>query len=522
MKGHDNKDVELLRRFAKDPEYFVFKMWGLTRQTVRPECRAEVASAIRELRLSDIRASHFVPMGREELRAGKHFTWQQFVILTAVRLGVERKAPRWISVASGHGIGKSATMSWLLLWFLMCHLDAQVSCTAPTSNQMHDVLWKEVALWIGRMPPEVATVYEWSADYVRMAERAKTWFARARTASKENSEALAGVHGEHVMLMADEASGVADEIYRSAAGALTGPNVFFLMFSNWTRLTGHFHESQTVDAKSYQSLVFDSSESPIVDRSFVDSIVRKHGVESDEYRIRVAGTGPKAEGVDAMGYVPLLEESDLREASDDRVAGRVSYGIDPSGEGSDPAAGVVRDMFKAKVEHLDEVSSPKDIARTAVDTVKKYGVDPQDCAYDNFGVGADVGKEVALFDPKRPIDMAGVNSGTEAEDPDRFFNKRAELFWRVREWVKAGGSFVDLDRWKDELMALRFRRTEGSRARIQVMDKRTMRKLGLNHGRSPNRVDALALTFNRKEQAQGAPPVAYRQSAYQPISEYEG
>jgi len=515
-------DKELMARFQEDPEYFVFKMWGLTRQPILPGRRDEVAKAIRECRLKDIRASDFVPMGREELKAGKHFTWQQFVILAAVRLGIARKAPRWISVASGHGIGKSATMSWLLLWFLMCHLDAQVSCTAPTSNQMHDVLWKEVALWIGRMPKEVSALYEWSADYVRIVERPKTWFARARTASKENSEALAGVHGEHVMLMADEASGVADEIYRSAAGALTGPNVFFLMFSNWTRLTGHFHESQTVDAGSYQALTFDSSQSPIVDPSFVGSIVRKHGADSDEYRIRVAGTGPKAEGVDAQGYVPLLEEADLREAADARVAGRVSYGIDPSGEGSDPAAGVVRDAFKAKVEHLDEISSPKDIARLAVDTVRKYGIDPKDCAYDNFGIGADVGKEVALFDPAKPIDMSGVNVGVEAEDANRFFNRRAELFWRVREWVKAGGSFVDLDKWKDELMALRFRRTEGSRARIQVMDKRTMRKLGLNHGKSPNRVDALALTFNRIDQAQGVPSEPYRQPAYEPISVYEG
>lgn len=515
-------DKELMARFQKDPEYFVFKMWGLTRQPVLPECREEVAKAVKESRLKDIHAGQFVPMGREALRAGKHFTWQQFVILAAMRLGIARKAPRWITVASGHGIGKSATMSWLLLWFLMCHLDAQVSCTAPTSNQMHDVLWKEVALWIDRMPKEFSALYEWSADYVRIVERPKTWFARARTASKENSEALAGVHGEHVMLMADEASGVADEIYRSAAGALTGPNVFFLMFSNWTRLSGRFHESHTVDAKSYQEMRFDSSESPIVDRSFVDSIIRMYGRESDEYRIRVSGEGPEAEGVDAQGYVPLFDEGDLREAADDRVAGRISYGIDPSGEGADPAVGVVRDAFTAKVEHMDEISNPKDIARQIVDTLRKYSVDSKYCAYDSFGIGADVGKEVALFDPGKPIDISGVNTGVAPDDPLRFFNKKAELLWRAREWVKAGGTFANLDKWKDELTSMRYRRTSGKRDLIQIMDKRTMRKLGLNHGKSPNRVDALALTFNRMDQAQGTPTQPYRQPAYEPMSVYEG
>jgi len=516
-------DKELMARFQADPEYFVFKMWGLTRQPILPECREEVAKAVKESRLKDIHAGQFVPMDREALRAGKHFTWQQFVILAAVRLGIARKAPRWITVASGHGIGKSATMSWLMLWFLFCHLDAQVSCTAPTSAQMHDVLWKEAALWVGRMPKTVSPLFECSADYIRIAERPKTWFARARTSSKENPEALAGVHGDHVMLMADEASGVSDETFRSASGALTGPNVFFLMFSNWTRLMGRFHESQTSDAPSYQVLCFDSSESPIVDRSFVESIVRSYGEDSDEYRIRVAGTGPESEGVDAQGYLPLLDESDLKESPDDAVSGRVFYGLDPSGEGADPAVGVVRDAFKAKVEHYDDVSNPKEAARLAVEAVRKYSIDPKDCAYDSFGVGADVGKEALLYNPKDPIDMRGINVGSEAEEKERFMDRRAELFWRLREWVKAGGTFVGLDKWKDEILSLRYRRTEGSLARIQLMSKRTMRKLGLNHGRSPNRADALALSFASAGSASGAiQPHAYTQPRYEPFSIYEG
>jgi hypothetical protein len=115
-------------------------------------------------------------------------------------------------------------------------MDAQVGCTAPTQTQMYDVLWKEIAVWIFRMPQWAQDMYEISADYVKMVEKPKTRWARARTARKESPEAIAGLHGDYVMIMVDEASGVPDEVYITAKGALTSANVLMLMISNPTRL----------------------------------------------------------------------------------------------------------------------------------------------------------------------------------------------------------------------------------------------------------------------------------------------
>lgn len=54
------------------------------------------------------------------------------------------------------------------------------------------------------MPDAVKVKYEITADYVAIVESPATWFARARTARKEQPEALAGIHAEHVLAISDE------------------------------------------------------------------------------------------------------------------------------------------------------------------------------------------------------------------------------------------------------------------------------------------------------------------------------
>lgn len=505
-------DVELYRRFQKSPILFVEKMWKLTPQPIKPEFKDYVESLARAGRWKEVDDIHFEPFIKS-----RHFTWQQWQTLYAVELAIAGVLPRKISIVSGHGTGKSCSIAWLLLWFLFCHKDAQIPCTAPTSNQMHDILWKELAIWLKKMPLPVQEKYEWTAEYLKITESPETWFARARTASKENSEALAGVHGEHVMVLVDEASGVYDEIFNTAEGSMTGPNVLVILISNGTRLVGYFFDTHHKDSHKWQNLNFDSRKSPIVNWSFVEQIIDRNGQDSDEFSIRVAGGFGREEGVDDQGYVPLLVEADLRGATDTALKGRVKLGVDPAGDGGDAMAQVARDPFIAKITACEKVNTPKSIAKIAVTTIKAHDIDGDDVAVDNFGIGANVPQEIALAETGKQIRVNGINVGDDAEDGERYFNRRAELAWLMREWIKAGGELVDLDKWKEELLSLRFRRTAGKTSKIQLMDKKTMRKLKLNHGKSPNKADALMLTFNRKDEA----TQHYKQPDYEPMSDYE-
>ena len=49
-----------------------------------------------------------------------------------------------LAVKSGHGVGKTAFQSWLVLWWLLSHYPCKVAVTANTAHQLSDVLWSEI------------------------------------------------------------------------------------------------------------------------------------------------------------------------------------------------------------------------------------------------------------------------------------------------------------------------------------------------------------------------------------------
>jgi superfamily II RNA helicase len=47
---------------------------------------------------------------------------------------------RRVAIKSGQGVGKTGVEGGITLWFLTCHYNARVVATAPTKQQLHDVL----------------------------------------------------------------------------------------------------------------------------------------------------------------------------------------------------------------------------------------------------------------------------------------------------------------------------------------------------------------------------------------------
>jgi len=353
------------------------------------------------------------------------------------------------------------------------------------------VLWKEVSLWINKMPKEIGNLYEHTHGHVRIKESPETWFARAKTAAKENPEALAGVHGEHVLYIADEASAVPLPIFQTMEGALTGGNILVILCSNPTRLIGYFYDTHHKDKDFWQTLQFSSENSPLVEDGYVERMKAKYQIDEDEYRVRVSGLFPKADAVDDLGYVPLLTESDLHyfdKGAPFKALTRL--GVDPAGEGSNKTVWCVRDKFRAVRVASENVSTPKGIAQKTLTIMAKYNVEAHDVYVDNFGVGANVVQELAISGAY----VKGINVGNKPEDEERFMNLRAEVYFRVKEWLRSGGELNRDSSWL-ELLSIRFKRG-GSKDRIQIMSKEKMRKEGIQ---SPDVADALSLTFSEPD-----------------------
>ena len=105
-----------------------------------------------------------------------------------------------VSVKSGQGVGKTAATAIIVLWFLTCFPYPRIVATAPTKQQLNDVLWSEVAKWQEKSPI-LKHILKWTKTYIYMKGYEKRWFAVARTATKP--ENMQGFHEDNMLFIVD-------------------------------------------------------------------------------------------------------------------------------------------------------------------------------------------------------------------------------------------------------------------------------------------------------------------------------
>lgn len=435
---------------------------------------------------------------------GTRYTWQQTVALEAYNRAVNTfdkdsfdMVKRWISIRSGHGIGKTALLSTISLHFLICFFGAQIGATANTEQQLKDIFLKELYFWRERLPSHLKDNLEMLDDMVRVVNT-KDWFLRARVARSEKPEALAGLHGEFILIIVDEASGVADMVFEVMKGALTGANFIVVYTSNPTRNEGEFFNSQK-DGAPYTSLKFSSRESPIVEEGYVERMEEEYpsnGDEpSDQVLIRVDGEFAGLAEMDDKGWIPLFANVPIFfEPYNHQIIRKPIIGVDPAGRGRDSSIVCVRDIVYLKEVLNEKTSNELDLARK-IETIRDtYGSTSNDIGIEAFGIGA---KVVANVQTKTGENVTAVLTDKPREEvKDRYHTYKSELAWKFREWCLRGGIIITNNKanWLKELEKIKYKRDK--QGRIMLMDKVTFKK---DYGFSPDRFDAGCMTFFKDE-----------------------
>jgi len=150
-------------------------------------------------------------------------------------------------------------------------------------------------------------------------------------------------------------------------------------------------------------------------------------------------------------------------------------------------------MHKARIVHEEKTSNELTVATKTLTLMEQYGLKAEDVYLDMFGVGAKVAQQLAKLGHM----VNAVNVGdsldrkTESkEDQTRYRNKRAQAYYRLRDWLSQGGELVNHPQWDEQIASIRYRRNiSGS---IEIMSKIKMRKLFI---KSPDHLDSLMLTF---------------------------
>jgi hypothetical protein len=447
--------------------------------------------------LGYVRAAFAWGEGELKEHAGPR-TWQAD-ILTAIGEHLKQGkdiGPLLSSVASGHGIGKSALVSWLVLWALSTCADAKVVVTANTEKQLLTKTWPEVAKW-----HRLAINAHWF-DFQAMslsskdARHAKTWRADAIPWSAGNTEAFAGLHnqGRRVVLIFDEASAIDDRVWEVAEGALTDADteIVWAVFGNPTRNTGRFRECFGKRAHRWQHRQIDSRTVEGTNKEQLDKFVADEGEDSDFVRVRIKGQFPRA-GSNQLISSELVELSLAREcimAPEDVI----SIGVDVARFGDDesvifPRMG--RDCRKLPIKTfrgLDTMAFAAQLAAT-IREYEKAGYTVGNVYIDETGIGGGV------IDRMRQMGytVIGVNNGAKSDwpvDGEQATNKGAEMWIRGREWLRLGGCLPKDNDLVEQLTGREYGYDVLNRV---VLEKKSdMKKRGLA---SPDRADALFLTF---------------------------
>ena len=387
-----------------------------------------------------------------------------------------------VAVRSGHGTGKSTALAVAALWFLATRPDALVPCTAPTAHQLQDVLWREMRRLVSGMEEETRELFSLTADRIHL--RGSAGMIVARTARPENPDALQGFHAPEILFIIDEAAGVNDAIFEVARGALSTASARVALAGNPTRLTGYFHNAFHLARDAWNRLHFSCLDSPLVAPEYAKEIAAEYGEDSDVYRVRVIGDFPKA-GMFNLISLELVERAMTKKAPIDFCSSAPKViGVDPAWLGTDRSAAVLRRGMTARV--LFTVRGADTWRLTELVARKAQEIAPDAIFVDQTGVGAGVFDQLK----RTSYPVVGVAFSQKPVESGRFANRRAEMWWRLREWLEQGPVIEASTDLRDDLIGPEYHLTADGK--IQLESKDSMRKRGIA---SPDLGDALALTF---------------------------
>lgn len=427
-----------------------------------------------------------------------------------------------VSARSGRGIGKTTGLAMIIWWYMITRPFCRIPCTAPTENQLRDVLWAELNKQHREMEPYFADKFELTTDRIFHKEHKATWFAVARTARKEASESFQGFHEENMMFVVDEASGVPDEIYEVMEGAMTDVGNKALLVGNPTRTHGFFHSTHHEYAdKPWKCFHFSSEESELVKKNqqWLDNMAdRPGGKTSNFYRVHVLGEFPIE---DDSTVIPLPW---IQAAVDRKIEYHKPLSYRPvDSVGVDIAAGgdndtvfcflkgvrVVGLVAYEKEESMIAAGRIAGLTRRGPETRKFKGkrrmpIDPGLIRIDVCGVGIGVFERLM----EQGIDVMGIDVREATSDPTLYVNKRSELYWQLREHFESGMISIPNDKVLiRELASLKYELD--SRGRILIWSKQRMKKEGI---KSPDRAEALMLAFaDYYPEVQKKPPKTWTQ-----------
>lgn len=440
---------------------------------------------------------------------------------------------RSVAVKSCNATGKSYIAARVAHAFLDLHPHSLVVSTAPTARQVRDVLWREVGA------THTMSRFPLGGHLTQLGlEYDKDWFAVGLSTTEP--EKFFGYHSDYILVIVDEASGVDEKIYKGVRAITPNENAHTLLIGNPTNPDGTFYQAFTDPrVKTFTISAFDSPNLTANNITNIQDLITiftppdgvdpvdhnpkfdlpypalispttvyerymEWGAESPWFEALILGQFPsQAE----FSLIPLnliqasMDEEYRKEHGWNVEHGPLEYGVDVARFGMDKT--VIAPRRGGFVEQL--VSWAKlDTNTTAERIVDSLSMNDWACIIkvDDTGVGGGVTdalrrmkREKGDNDKERlRYRVVPIDFGSGTTNPLKFYNKRAEMYWNLRQMFIDHKIALPKDQeLANELASIQFKPFAGKDGQIIKIESKDDIRARL--GKSPDKADALVLAF---------------------------
>tara|TARA_Y100000310_G_C20683585_1_gene817582 strand:- start:234 stop:1895 length:1662 start_codon:yes stop_codon:yes gene_type:complete len=413
-------------------------------------------------------------------------------------------SPLRYATVSGHEIGKSTLVAWIIKWIVDTRPMSKGTVTAVTDEQLRTKTWAELGKW-----HHLSMTAHWfkhsssrgSMSLVHQDLRyAGTWRCDARTCREEKSEAFAGQHAptSTSFYIFDEASGVPDKVFEVREGGLSSGEPMVFDFGNGTRNSGEFFENCWGKyAERYVTRQIDSRTVAITNKEKIEEDRVAWGEDSDRFKVRWMGLFPDKGSVQLISE-EVVDGAMTREMDGEEKHHRMVLGVDCARFGDDdsvifPRRGRDARSFKPRIFNNLSTDQLVDKITQCFDEFDMLGMRPVSILVDAGYVGG----AVVDFLQRRGYPAIAVDFGGRVSEPRKYRYKVDEMWGRMAEAlptlflpVRTGFEDDVGHRLKQELTQREYGLT--TKEQISLESKKELKKRGLA---SPDIADALALTW---------------------------
>jgi hypothetical protein len=407
--------------------------------------------------------------------------------------GVTPVLPVRFATSSGHGIGKSVLVAFIVDWIMSTRQDAQGTVTANTFTQLSTRTWATLQTWTKRCI--TGHWFEVTGERMYHKQFKESWFCSAQSCKEDNSEAFAGQHAatSTSFYVNDEDSAVSDKIHEVQEGGLTDGEPMIFLFGNPTRSRGAFHRATFgVERNRWIVRTIDSRTCKFSNKELIKQWAEDRGEDSDFFRVRVLGLPPNTDDAAFIDMDRIVEAQKRQVVVLDNEP--LVAGVDLAWGGED--WNVVRFRRGRDARSIPPIRIPGEKTRDSAVMVGRLsdlltegikGVKIHSMFIDSAGISGAVGSRLWDLGFKNVIE---INFGADSPDP-KYRNMRAYMWGRMKEWLLTGA--VDNNpRLESDLTGPGYELD--AKVRIQLESKVEMKERGVD---SPDDGDALALTFAR-------------------------